>query len=78
MLRIIQNNSSAGAKSYYSTADYYTQGQELAGQWRGKGAAMLGLFGQVEQQAWDRMCDNRHPLTGEQITSRQRDERRVG
>lgn len=42
MLRIIQNTSAAGAKSYYSTADYYTEGQELAGQWRGEGGAAIG------------------------------------
>ena len=40
MLRIIQNTSAAGAKSYYSTADYYTEGQELEGHWRGEGAAL--------------------------------------
>ncbi|MEZ6064128.1 MAG: hypothetical protein R3B90_00120 [Planctomycetaceae bacterium] len=43
MLRIIQNTSPSGAKSYYSTADYYTEGQELAGQWKGEGAKRLGL-----------------------------------
>ena len=46
MLRIIQNSTAAGAKSYYSTADYYTEGQELVGIWRGKGTAMLGLEGE--------------------------------
>jgi hypothetical protein len=39
MLRIVQNASAAQAKSYYSTADYYTEGQELTGVWRGAGAA---------------------------------------
>ena len=33
MFRIIQNTSSAGAKRYYSTSDYYTEGQELDGLW---------------------------------------------
>jgi hypothetical protein len=28
---IIQNTSAAGAKRYYSTADYYSKGQELEG-----------------------------------------------
>ncbi|MBC7855284.1 MAG: relaxase domain-containing protein [Pirellulaceae bacterium] len=78
MLRIIQNSSAAGASSYYSTADYYTEGQELAGQWRGEGARLLGLSGEVGKAAWDALCDNRHPLTGQQLTPRQRDERRVG
>ena len=78
MLRIIQNTSSAGAKSYYSTADYYTEGQELAGVWRGTGARLLGLSGEVQRDDWDALCDNKHPLTGGQLTARQRDVRRVG
>ena len=53
MLRIIQNNSAAGAKSYYTTADYYTEGQELEGVWRGEGAARLGLAGAVDVQNWE-------------------------
>ena len=43
MLRIIQTQSAAQAKSYYSHSDYYTEDQELAGVWKGKGAERLGL-----------------------------------
>lgn len=78
MLRIIQNSNAAGAKSYYSTADYYTQGQELAGVWRGRGAERLGLVGEVRREQWDALCDNRNPATGDVLTARQRRERRVG
>lgn len=78
MLRIIPNISSAGAKSYYSTADYYTEGQELAGQWRGEGAHRLGLSGEVQLCDWETLCDNLHPRTGERLTLRQKAERRVG
>lgn len=78
MLRITQNTSSAGAKSYYSTADYYTEGQELKGVWRGKGAERLGLSGDIEQKDWDSLCDNQNPQTGRGLTSRQKTERRVG
>ncbi len=78
MLRITQNNNSGRAKSYYSTADYYTQGQELVGFWRGKGAAMLGLTGTVEHDDWDRLCDNLRPDTGEPLTVRRKADRRVG
>lgn len=78
MLRIIQNTSAAGAKSYYSTADYYTEGRELVGQWRGKGAARLGLSGEIGRQVWDALCDNRNPATGGILTPRQSDPRRVG
>ncbi len=78
MLRIIQNNSAAGAKSYYSTADYYTEGQELVGQWRGHGSERLGLSGQIRPETWDALCDNRHPQTNEPLTLRRKEERRVG
>ncbi|GIK18969.1 MAG: conjugative relaxase [Planctomycetota bacterium] len=78
MLRIIQNSTPAGAKSYYSTADYYAEGQELAGVWRGKAAARLGLSGEVRREDWDALCDNRNPSTGEPLTARTKSDRRVG
>lgn len=78
MLRIIQNNSAHGAKSYYTTADYYTEGQELEGIWKGKGAKRLGLSGAVRKEEWDALCDNRNPSTGEVLTPRQKTDRRVG
>ncbi|HEY4311656.1 MAG TPA: MobF family relaxase [Pirellulales bacterium] len=78
MLRIIQNASPGGAKSYYSTSDYYTEGQELIGQWRGKGADRLGLSGDIDKADWEALCDNVHPGTGWPLTVRHKDQRRVG
>src|ERR1043165_9916469 len=78
MLRIVQNRHSSGAKSYYSTADYYSEGQELTGTWHGRGAARLGLAGEVEKASWDALCDNRHPLTGGVLTPRLKSNRSVG
>jgi conjugative relaxase-like TrwC/TraI family protein len=78
MLRIIQNSSAPGAKSYYSTADYYVEGQELAGRWRGQGAARLGLDGEVGRAAWEALCDNRVPATGAPLTLRSKDNRTIG
>lgn len=78
MLRIIQNTQPAGAKSYYSTADYYAEGQELTGRWRGEAAQRLGLAGKVAKADWEALCDNRHPATGEQLTARMRSDRTVG
>jgi len=78
VLRIIQNSSPSGAKSYYSTADYYTEGQELVGRWRGRGAEQLGLNGSVDKADWDLLCDNRRPDTGGVLTPRMKQNRRVG
>lgn len=78
MLRINANVSSAGAKSYYSTADYYTEGQELVGAWRGVGAERLGLSGTINRSDWDALCDNINPATGDALTPRRKSDRRVG
>ena len=78
MLRITQNSHVGGAKSYYSTADYYSEGQELTGRWRGSAARRLGLEGDVKQAQWDALCDNLHPQTGERLTARRRSDRTVG
>jgi conjugative relaxase-like TrwC/TraI family protein len=78
MIRITQQNSAGGAKRYYATADYYSQGQEIVGKWGGKGAALLGLEGTVDQYSFERLCDNLHPTTGEPLTVRTRSERTVG
>jgi conjugative relaxase-like TrwC/TraI family protein len=78
MLRIIQNSAPAGAKSYYSTADYYSEGQELTGQWKGRAARLLGLSGKVGKDDWEALCDNNDPRTGMTLTMRQKENRRVG
>ena len=78
MIRITQQNSASGAKRYYATADYYSQGKEIVGKWGGKGAALLGLEGTVDQFSFERLCDNLNPKTGEQLTVRTRTDRTVG
>lgn len=78
MLRVIQNSNASGAKSYYSLSDYYTEDQELPGVWRGKAAERLGLTGEIDQKDWEKLCDNMNPATGERLTQRQREDRRVG
>src|SRR5262245_20903633 len=78
MLRIIQSRSINHAKSYFSTADYYSEGRETEGIWRGEGAKLLGLKGVIEQRDWDALCDNLHPQTGESLTARTKSDRTVG
>jgi conjugative relaxase-like TrwC/TraI family protein len=78
MIRISQQDSAKGAKRYYATADYYSEGQELVGSWGGKAALRLGLSGTVDKFSFERLCDNLHPQTGEPLTVRTRSERTVG
>src|ERR1700731_2532013 len=78
MIRITQQDSAKAAKGYYSTADYYSEGQEIVGSWGGKGASRLGLEGTVDKFSFERLGDNLDPKTGEPLTVRTRWERRVG
>jgi Na+(H+)/acetate symporter ActP len=50
MIRITQQDCAGSAKRYYTTADYYSEGQELIGSWGGKAASMLGLDGIVDKR----------------------------
>jgi conjugative relaxase-like TrwC/TraI family protein len=78
MLRIVENQSAARAQTYYTTSDYYTEGQELVGHWRGQSAERLGLQGIVQPDDWNALCLNRDPTTGERLTPRNREDRRIG
>src|ERR1700686_676220 len=78
MIRVTQQNSASGAKRYYATADYYSEGQEIVGSWGGKGASRLGLEGMVDKFSFERLCDNLDPRTGKPLTVRTRSDRTVG
>src|SRR6516162_5999054 len=78
MIRITQQDNARSAKSYYTAADYYSEGQEIVGLWGGKAASMLGLEGTVDKFSFERLCDNLHPKTGNPLTVRTRTERTVG
>ena len=79
----IPQKNRAGAESYFdehlSHNDYYTQKETQHGQWLGNGAERLGLK-QVEivtRDSFLRLCDNQHPMTGEQLTPQHFKERRI-
>lgn len=83
MLRITASKANADqVKKYFnhpnSQEAYYSEGQDFNGIWGGKGAARLGLSGSLQDKAFARLCDNFHPLTGEQLTQRMKSNRRVG
>ena len=70
MLTIYGQTSASAVKNYFTAADYYSKGQETVGRWGGKLAPLLGLWGEIQKEDFDRMCDNLHPATGERLTQR--------
>lgn len=82
MLRMYMSTAMSDAKRYYTEAlaqeDYYTRGRETIGLWHGEAAKLMGLEGQVDQKAFAHLCENRHPISGERLTKRTRDDRTVG
>ncbi|UCJ05830.1 relaxase domain-containing protein [Chitinophaga pendula] len=82
MIRMIQSTSAAHAQAYYtsslSPSDYYTNDQELPGQFTGKLADRLGITGDVTKEAFFALTENRNPLNGTALTPVTKDERTIG
>lgn len=82
MIRMIQSRAAGHAKAYFSDAlsksDYYVSDQELPGFWQGRLAARLGLSGPTAKEDFFALCENRNPLSGQSLTPRTKDGRRVG
>ena len=78
MLNVTAQKSSEAAKSYFAKSDYYSEGQELVGNWGGKGSILLGLFGEVDRKAFENLCDNLDPRTQKPLTPITRGNRRTG
>ncbi len=64
---------------HLSHNDYYAQNESRAGQWIGQGAERLGLMpGEtVTRDAFLKLCDNVHPMTGDHLTPEHRRDRRI-
>ena len=79
MLRVI---ASRNAKEYFAESlkreDYYSEGQEVSGDWNGLAAERLGLSGAVTTAAFESLCDNQKPGTNERLTQRNKSNRTVG
>jgi conjugative relaxase-like TrwC/TraI family protein len=75
--------SAAGVLSYhaehFATGDYYERPGKVPGQWFGKGAAELGLVGDVDLQDFAALANNRRPAAagGGKLTARDTEGRRV-
>jgi conjugative relaxase-like TrwC/TraI family protein len=82
MLFITPSTDTKQAKDYFTRGldrpDYYLHdAPEIAGQWHGLAAELLGLSGTVDQERYFALCDNLHPVTKEQLTPITRGNRRV-
>jgi conjugative relaxase-like TrwC/TraI family protein len=82
MLFITPQADSKQAKDYFTQhmdrADYYLKdAPEIAGQWHGLGAELLGLSGTVDKERYFQLCDNINPATGEALTPHTKSNRRV-
>jgi conjugative relaxase-like TrwC/TraI family protein len=82
MLRITVSKSASGATKYFdeglTKSDYYQEKGEIIGQWHGKLAEQIGLKGDVKKEAFEALAYNKNPITGEQLTAKNIEGRRVG
>lgn len=83
MLIATQGKNAVATRQYFETVltqgDYYL-GQEVAGQWHGHGAEILGLGigSNVTSQQFAALLAARHPITGASLAQRVRKDRRPG
>jgi conjugative relaxase-like TrwC/TraI family protein len=74
--------NSQDAKDYYahlSHDDYFAKdAPEQRPVYQGKTAELLGISGmEATKESFYSLCDNRHPVTGEKLTARDKDDRRI-
>ena len=73
MLTISNPLSASQAQAYHSEEfsnareNYYTQGNQIRGEWHGSLAEQWGLRGQVSEEHFQRLSEGQHPVTGEQL-----------
>lgn len=57
-------------RAHLRVGDYYSEGQEIEGEWLGAAAEALGLTGRVKEEAFLALCEGRNPVTGARLTQR--------
>jgi len=73
MLTISNPLSASQAQAYHAEEfsnareNYYTQSDQIRGEWHGKLAAEWGLKGEVSEEHFQRLSEGQHPTTGEQL-----------
>jgi hypothetical protein len=77
MLTISKPLSAAQIRTYHAEEfsnarhNYYTQGDEIRGQWHGQLARQWGLVGDVQEAHIHRLADGQHPITGGSLVHHQ-------
>jgi conjugative relaxase-like TrwC/TraI family protein len=73
MLKISKAIGSAKLQDYHKQEftspdqSYWSQGQQVVGQWQGQLAEKYGLSGAVGAEEFQRLAEGQHPQTGEQL-----------
>lgn len=70
-----------GAVEYFRehlrVGDYLTEEGRAEMTWFGQGAALLGLSGPCDLETFRRLCEGRHPWSGDKLGVRQKENRRL-
>jgi conjugative relaxase-like TrwC/TraI family protein len=64
------SNGRGYAANHLVHSDYYAEGQRVVGYWQGRGAAELGLVGEVTERQFEAIRQGLHPATGERLRPR--------
>jgi conjugative relaxase-like TrwC/TraI family protein len=73
VLTISNPLSASQAQAYHAQEfsnareNYYTQGNQIHGEWHGRLAEQWGLKGEVREEHFQRLSEGQHPVTGEQL-----------
>jgi len=73
MVTISKPLSAGQAQAYHkeeftnARENYYTQGDQIHGEWQGQLAERWGLIGEVNAEQFQRLTEGQHPETGEQL-----------
>jgi conjugative relaxase-like TrwC/TraI family protein len=77
MLTISKPLSAGQAQSYHAEEfgnareNYYTEAEQIRGEWHGRLAEQWGLRGEVREEHFQRLSEGQHPISGEQLIRHQ-------
>ena len=77
MLTISNPLSASQAQAYHAEEfgnareNYYTQGDQIRGEWHGRLAEQWGLRGEVHEEHFQKLSEGQHPMSGEQLVRHQ-------